>query len=140
MTRKSLYGLALGAALCIAAGVAHAAWDSKFFYAGSFAVGPGTNNKLTLPFGLKGQYAKCTCHDDAGSPNPVDAWLGSGKADGTSGTSFGSSRCVDAGVPTCDLYRFSMGEKFYVQQLPQDDSVWGTGTDAGICDCYVAGN
>jgi hypothetical protein len=155
MTRKSLYGLALGAALL--AGAAYAAWDSKFLYAGSFLVAPATNTKLTFPFSLKGQYVKCTCHDDAGTnPNPVDVYLGTGRADGTSGTSFGSSRCWDAGVPacivdggatcldggqaTCDLTRFTLGEKFYAQSFSNDDTVWGTGTDAGICDCFVAGN
>jgi hypothetical protein len=138
MTRKSLLGLALG--LCFFAGAARAAWDSKFFRAGSFVVQPGVNTKLKLPFALSGQYVKVTCHDDAGVPNPVDTWLGTGRSDGGTATSFGTAACLDAGVYNCDLYRFSLGEKFYAQQLGGEDAVWGTGTDAGICDVFVSGN
>lgn len=138
MKKMTIAAAALAVAL-FALG-ARAAWDSKFFYAGSFAVGPGANSKLTLPFKLSGQYVKANCHDDAGVPNPVDSWLGTGRSDGGTGTSFGSAMCLDGGTPVCDLTHFSLGEKFYSQMLGGEDTVWGAGTDAGFCDVFVGGN
>lgn len=165
MTRTRFLGLAIG----LLAFTAFASWDSKFFWVGRVATVPGTNTSFTLPAQLKGQYVKANCHDDAGETlvlladggpqrlvdggltgaftqtsnnNPVDTWLGVGRSDGGSGSSLGLAICQpgDGGGVTCDLVRFSLGEKFYQQMLSGDDTVWVAGTDAGVCDFFVAGN
>ena len=132
MKRLFLLGLAAGLLL-------GASPSPKFLWAGRFAVSPAGNSHLTLPFSMRGQLVKADCHDDAGVPAPLDSYLGVGRSDG--GMGLGTGPCLQAdGGQVCPLVRFSLGEGYREQQLSTEDTVWGVGTDAGLCDVWVAGN
>ncbi len=118
---------AVALVLLLAAAALAGRWDSQYSLYTTFSAG-SSNACASVP---GGRYLKVTCgYADGGG---ADTYLGSGDVTYDGGYCANSA---DAGT-FCDLVRFSLGEKLYLQGKATTNRVCGLGFQGQTSYCFI---